>query len=100
MTFLSPSLLRVVGHEPETLPDVRGADARSAQIERCEGVVRCFQVSVNKVEPLQRSLARNLLSKDDWRSADFNEVVPCGPEVPLVSEPLSFACSAETLAWA
>jgi hypothetical protein len=40
------------------------AEARSAEIERPEGVVRSFQVSLNKVEPSESVTARNLLSKD------------------------------------
>jgi hypothetical protein len=59
-----------VGHpdEPESLSDVRRPDARSAQISRPDGVARCFQVSLYKVEPIEAVLARNLLSKDDWRA--------------------------------
>lgn len=49
-----------VGHPVQPLSDVRRADARSAQISRPEGVCLCFQVSVNKVEPSEAVLARNL----------------------------------------
>lgn len=61
--------------EPESLPDMRRADARSAEIDRCEGVARSFHVSVYKVEPSEAVLARNLLTKDDWRAALFDEEV-------------------------
>jgi hypothetical protein len=44
-----------VTHEPKSLSDVRSADARSADIERIEGVVRTFHVSRNKIEPSESS---------------------------------------------
>jgi hypothetical protein len=53
---------------------------------------------LNKVEPRHCVAARNLLSKDDWRLALADEVVPGGPKVPLVSKPSAFACRAERLA--
>jgi len=86
--------------EPEALADMRGADARSAQISRPDGVARCFQVSVYSVEPSEPVLARNLLSKDDWRAALIDEHVEGGPEVPLVIKPALFSGGAEGLAGA
>jgi hypothetical protein len=79
------------------LSDVRGADARSAQIRRPDGVTRSFQVKLYSVEPLKAVLACNLLAKDDWRAALADEMVERGPKVPLVSKPCSFACRAERL---
>jgi hypothetical protein len=76
-----------VGHEPESLATVRGADARSAQISRPDGVARPFQVSENSVEPPKPVRARNLFAKDDWRPALVNELEPGGPEVALVGKP-------------
>ena len=95
-----PSVARGVFQpdEPEALSDVRGADARSAQIGRPDGVTRSFQVSVNKVEPLEASRTRNLLSKDDCRAALLDEVEPRRPEMPLIRKPMSLACRAERLA--
>jgi hypothetical protein len=58
-----------VGHEVRSLPDVRSADARSAQIGRRNVVARAFQVRENKVEPVEAVLARNLLSKELCRLA-------------------------------
>mgnify|MGYP003341845860 FL=1 len=87
-----------VGHEVQSLSDVRRADARSAEIKSPEGVTRCFHVRLNKVEPTEAVLARNLLSKDCWRAALANEVKPRWPEVPLIINPCSFACRAERLA--
>jgi hypothetical protein len=86
-----------VGHPVQSLSDVRRTDARSAQIGCPSGVARCFQVSAYKVEPSKTVLARNLLSKDDWRAALADEVVECGPQVPLVSKPNAFACRGERL---
>jgi hypothetical protein len=47
------------------LPDVRGADARSAQIGCPDGIAHCFQRKPYSTEPFSASRARNLLSKDD-----------------------------------
>lgn len=68
-----------VGHEPEALSDVRSADARSAQISRPDGVALSFQVSLNKVEPSEAVLARNLLAKDLCRAALSDEMEERGP---------------------
>jgi hypothetical protein len=79
---------------------MRRADARSAQIDRCCGVVRSFQVSVYKVEPSEAVLARNLFAKDNWRAALRDETEHLGPEVSIVSEPGPVAGDTEGLAWA
>jgi len=91
-----------VGHEESPLPDVRRTDARSAQIDRPEGIARRFHVSLYKVEPSEAIFACNLLSKDwdRFRLCGGDEVEPHGPQMPLVSKPSSFACRAERLAWA
>jgi hypothetical protein len=85
-------------NKPEALSDVRRTDARSAQICRPDGVARGFHVSAYKVEPTEAVLARNLLSKDDWRAALADEVMPVGPQVPLIIKPASCTCRAERLA--
>jgi hypothetical protein len=54
-----------LSNKPEALADVRGTDARSAQISRPDGVARCFHVRLYSVEPAEAVLARNLLSKDN-----------------------------------
>lgn len=84
--------------EPQSLSDVRRTDARSAQICRPNGVARCFHVRLYSVEPSEAVLARNLLSKDDWRMALADEPMKLGPEVTLVVEPLAFARCTERLA--
>jgi hypothetical protein len=58
---------------------MRCAEARSAGIDRPEGVTRAFQVILYKVEPSKAVFARNLLAKDDWRAALLDEVEPRGP---------------------
>lgn len=65
-----------VGHEEEPLSDVRGARARSAEIDRPEGVSRPFHVILNKVEPSKAVLACNLFTKDRYSGwlAVLNEV--------------------------
>jgi len=77
---------------------VRRPNERCAKIDRPEGVILRLQVESNKVEPVERTV--NLLSKDRLRASEADEVEEGGPEVPLVSKPLSFACRAERLAWA
>ena len=86
--------------KPETLADMRGADARSAQICSPNGVARCFQVSVYSVEPAEAILARNLLSKDNWRAALVDEHVEGGPEVALVVKAFALSGGAVGLAGA
>ena len=94
------SLTTGVGHEVKPLTPVRSADARRAEIERPDGVIRRFHVSVYKVEPSESVFAFNLLAKDDARFALVDEPEPGGPEMPLVSNPISFARRAERLAGA
>jgi hypothetical protein len=53
-----------------------------------------------KVEPRLCVLARNLLSKDDWRAVLRDEPMERWPQVPLVIKPAAFACRGERLAWA
>jgi hypothetical protein len=80
------------------LTNVGRPDARSAEIDRPNGVVRSFQVSRYKVEPSEPSRACNLLAKDDCRTELRDKMEEGGPEVPLVSSPKSAACRAERLA--
>ncbi len=87
-------------NKPEALADVRSADARSAQISRPKGVARCFHVRLYSVEPAEAILTRNLLSKDDWRTALADEPVELGPEVALIGKSGSFSGGAEGLAGA
>ena len=72
---------RTVGvtHPVRSISDVRRTDARSLERDTPEGVAHAFHVSVYKVDPSIDSLARNLLSKDDWRLALRDEVLPGGP---------------------
>ena len=49
------------------------------------------------VEPAEAVLARNLLSKDDWRSALCDEPMELRPEVALVFDALALTCGAERL---
>jgi hypothetical protein len=101
-TPLSASALVGVGHpdrcKSESLTDMRRTEARRAGIRRPEGVARSFQVRLNKIEPSESVLARNLFAKDDVRSALADEMVECGPKVPLVSKSAAFACRGERLA--
>lgn len=83
------SLSLSVGGDVEALPDVRGTEARRAKIEDPAGVTRCFQVSLNKVEPSEAVLGRNLFAKKALRSALLDEVEQERPEVPLVNKPAS-----------
>jgi hypothetical protein len=98
--FVQFGVAQPLSNKPETLADMRGADARSAQICSPNGVARCFQVSVYSVEPAEAVLARNLLSKDDCRAALCDEPVKLGPEVAVVFDALPLPGCGERLAWA
>ena len=79
---------------------MRSAEARSAQIERPEGVTRSFQVSLNSVEPSKSVLRRNLLAKDSDRLVGANEAEELGPQVTVVGKPAFGPGCAEGLAGA
>jgi hypothetical protein len=68
-----------LGHEPQSLSDVRSADARSWQIGRRDGVACSFQVSCHVIEPCQGKARLNLLTKQDCRSALADESEPWRP---------------------
>jgi len=101
------SLAAGVGHcvdtdrDPvESLSDVRRADGRSAQICRRAGVHLAFQVSENNVEPVERSLSRNLLSTNDCRVTLLDKIEPDRPEVAFIGKTLTGSREAEGLTWA
>jgi hypothetical protein len=55
---------------------------------------------VYSVEPAEAVLARNLLSKDNWRAALCDEPMELRPEMALVFDALALTCGAEGLAGA
>jgi len=85
------------GCEVEALSDVRRTEARSAEIERCEGVTLSFHVSVYSVEPSKAVWARNLLSNEARRAALANEAERIGPEVTSVISSFAATSRAEGL---
>lgn len=87
-----------VGHEPDSLTDVRGTEATSWEYDRPAGVAFTLQVCRNSVEPRDAIRARNLLPKKDVRAALAEEMEEGWPEVPLVSSPSAAACRGERLA--
>jgi hypothetical protein len=89
-----------VGHPVEPLPDVRSADARSAQIGSCPVIGHSFQVSEYSGEPIPASLACNLLAKHDWRLAGSDEFCKHGPEVSFVLDSFAFSGDGKRLAGA
>jgi hypothetical protein len=74
-----PTAASGVGHEPQPLPDVRRADTASSKYRRPRGVTLPLQVSTNSVEPAPSNSRRNLLSKNDCRSALADETEPMRP---------------------
>jgi hypothetical protein len=86
-----------VGHPIKTLPSVRGAEARSAEIDRPAGVTRTVQIKLNKVEPSESVNGRNLLAKANDRSSCFDETKEVWPKMPFVVERLAFAGRTEGL---
>ena len=85
---------------PEPLPDVRGADARSAQICGPDAIAQSFQIEPYSGEPAPSSRARNLLPKHDWRAALTDEAGKFGPEVSLIFLSKVLASDAKRLAGA
>jgi hypothetical protein len=69
---------------------MRRADARSAQIAGPDFISQCFQVSSYSREPNAAILACNLLSKDNWRLALFNEISSVRPEMAFIVNSFSF----------
>lgn len=55
----------VVGHEPQSVSDMRCADARSRYTDRPDGVISRFHIRLNKVEPTVVNRSANLFSKDN-----------------------------------
>jgi hypothetical protein len=96
--FSSTTVLVGVGTPVRPVSDVVGAEATSRQNRRPDGVTQSLQVVLNKVDPRACAFPRNLLSKDDCRSALADEAEERGPEVPLVSKSSALARLAERLA--
>ena len=76
---------------------MRRPEARSAGIDRPDGVTRCFQVSANKVEPSKAVCACNLLAKETLRLKLADEPRPVRPEMALITESTRAPCGAEGL---
>jgi len=91
------SLALQVGHPIQPLPDMRRADARSAQIGSRDGISHAFQVSEYSGEPFTSSLACNLLTKDCCRAALRDEAEELRPQVALVFCSESFTCTGKGL---
>jgi hypothetical protein len=89
-----------VRHEPESLTDVECGDDRCAHINRPEGVIRCFQVERNTIEPSKSVRARNLFTKADERAELLNELEPRRPKVARIVGASAFPGRAERLAGA
>src|SRR5208282_1638399 len=68
-----------VGHEVQSLSDVRRTEARRAEIDTPDGVSRCFQVSRNSAEPSKAVFTANLFTKDVSRRTLPDEVIKRGP---------------------
>jgi hypothetical protein len=98
--YCRTSFVVQVGHPEKALPDVRGADARSAQIGAPDGIAQLFQVRAYSGEPVPSSLARNLLAKDRWRAALADEPKEHGPEMAFILDALSLSRRRERLAGA
>ena len=86
-----------VGHPPKSLPDMRCARARSAQIGGPAYITHSLQVRSNIGEPSTTVRARNLFAKDDWKSSLRDQPPKSGPQVPLVGDAFAFAGAAEWL---
>jgi hypothetical protein len=85
------SLARAVGHPVQPLPDVRCPDARSAKARSPKTVTQGLHVSLYSGEPFTSSLAINLFTNRDCRTALGDEPSELRPQVSSVgcSEPLA-----------
>lgn len=63
---------------------MRRPDPRIAQIGGPDFISQCFQIKTYSGEPFTSKFARNLLSKQLWRSFGTDEPQELGPEVPLI----------------
>jgi hypothetical protein len=88
---------QAVGDEPKPVPDVRGADARSRQYRRPDGVTFSLQISLNKIEPAVSNRRFNLFTKYCCRAALSDEAEPDGPEVAFVPRTGAFPGDGEGL---
>jgi hypothetical protein len=79
------------------LSDVRRTEARSAGIDRPDGVTRSFQVSVYKVEPSKSVFACNLFTHDSVGFTGFDKSEEIWPEVSFVLDTLTLSGTAEGL---
>ena len=61
-------------------------------MHRPKGVIRCFKVVLDEIKPAVLKRVRRLFAKDSCRAALSDEVEPCGPKVPWIRKPFSFAC--------
>jgi hypothetical protein len=68
-----------------------------AQYDRPAGVVNSFHVCENSVDPTGASRCRNLLTKDDPRSALADELEPRRPKVARIGFAVTFPRSRERL---
>ena len=93
-----PPLARGVGQKPEPVAEMRRSNGTSWKNCRPDGVAFRFKVIAHGVEPPVTNRFRNLLSKNDCRSADGNEFEPIWPEVSGVFDPEPLACFAKRLA--
>jgi hypothetical protein len=92
------SLAWGVCQKEKPLPDVRRADARSAQIGGPDRISQRLQVSANSGEPLAAKTTRNLFSKECWRTALGENSEEMRPEVPIIGKSLLASGAGERLA--
>ena len=86
-----------VGHPIQSLPDMRRADPRSAQICGPAAISQSFQVSAYSGEPFTSIRARNLFAKHRCRSALGDETLKSGPEMALIGMAFVLSCARKRL---
>lgn len=75
------------GNPIQSLAAVPFSDASSAQIGGPDSIGVALQIRANAGQPFVASLSRNLLSKNDCRSALGDKASKDWPQMPLVCEP-------------
>jgi hypothetical protein len=87
-----------VGHPVRALSDVGRARACSCNIDSPDGIATAFKVSPYSMEPVPASLASNLLSHNDGRTAIADESIEVWPKMPWIFISESFPRDRDWLA--
>lgn len=92
-----PQLLRVVGHNKDSLSKVGGSKVRLSKATPFRIIPESGQVSENFSKP-KRKVPWDVFQDREFRSNHAKDAGKLGPKMPLVIFPGSLSCQAERLA--